>query len=161
MAYDAFLDIKDIPGEATAKGFEKKIGVYSFSIGGSAPATVSPGKGGLSGGRVTLGDMIISKQLDASSTKIMEAMCHGTHIPLATLTLRKATGTAQEGFLVYKLSDCMISSIQTSGSSGSEELPHETVSIVYGKIEVEYKTQEKDGKLKASGQFAYDATLVA
>jgi type VI secretion system secreted protein Hcp len=33
MAYDVFLDIKGVEGESTAKGFEKKIEIYSFSWG--------------------------------------------------------------------------------------------------------------------------------
>ncbi len=42
MAFDAYLDLKDIPGEATAKGFEKKIEIFSFSLGRQRPGNGRP-----------------------------------------------------------------------------------------------------------------------
>jgi type VI secretion system secreted protein Hcp len=39
MPFDSFIDLEGIPGEATAKGFEKKIAIQSFSWGASAPVT--------------------------------------------------------------------------------------------------------------------------
>lgn len=161
MAYDCYLKLDGIDGEATAKGFEKQIGVYSFSWGANNPASVSPGKSGISASRVSISSFNFMKQLDKSSVPMFQACCAGKHIKTATLTLRKATGSQQEGFLVYTLSDAMIENIQTNGSSGGDDTPVESISIAFAKLEVEYKIQKADGKLEAAGQAAWDLTLVS
>ena len=44
MAFDTFLDLgATIKGESTAKGFEGKIEIFSFSWGASNPTTIGSG----------------------------------------------------------------------------------------------------------------------
>lgn len=161
MSYDAYAKITDIPGESTAKGFELQIGIYSFSLTGSNPASVDPGRGGMSASRVSYSDFSFMKQSDSSTCKLHEAMCKGKHIAEVVITLRKATGSEQEGFLIYTLSDVMVSSVSTSGSSGGDDRPTESISLCAAKVGIEYKVQGKDGKLKQAGLFEWDLTAVA
>lgn len=161
MSYDAYAKITGIDGESTAKGFEKQIGIYSFSLSGSNPASVDPGRGGMSASRVSYSDFMFMKQSDSASCKLHEAMCKGTHIPEVVVTLRKATGSEQEGFLIYTLTDVMVSSVSTSGSSGGDDRPTESISLCASKVGIEYKVQGKDGKLKQAGLFEWDLTAVA
>jgi type VI secretion system secreted protein Hcp len=161
MSFDTFLDLEGIEGEATAKGFEKKIEILSCSFGGAAPTSVGPGTGGISSSRVALSSFSMMKKLDKASSKLFQYMCDGTHIPKATLSFRKQTGAAQEPYLVYTLTDCMVSSYQMSGSSGGDDLPTDSFSLDFAKVEIEYKLQKKDGKLETAGQAAWDVTTVS
>lgn len=161
MAYDVYLDLDGIEGEATAKGFEKKIGIFSMSWGASAATTVGATKGGISASKVSVSSFNMMKQLDSSSVPLFQACCKGEHITTATITFRKQTGDSQEGFLIYTLTDVMVESIQTSGSSGGDDTPTESLSLAFAKMEVEYKKQGKDGKLTAAGQAAWDLTTVS
>ncbi len=161
MSYDAFAKVTDIDGESTAKGFEKCIGIYSFSLSGNNPASVDPGRGGMSASRVSYSDFSFMKQSDSATCKLHEAMCKGKHIKEVVITLRKATGSEQEGFLIYTFSDCMVSSVSTSGGTGGDDRPSESVSLCAAKIGIEYKVQGKDGKLKQAGLFEWDLTAVA
>lgn len=161
MAYDVYLELDGIKGEATAKGHEGQIAILSISWGCSAATTVGAGKGGISASKVQISSFNIMKQLDSSSVPLFQACCTGKHIPKATITFRKQTGDAQEGFLVYKLEDVMIEMLQTSGNSGGDDTPTESVSMAFAKMEVEYKKQGKDGKLTAAGQAAWDLTKVS
>ncbi len=161
MAYDCYLKLDGIPGESTAEGMAKQIGVYSFSWGASAPASVSSGAGGIAASKVNISSFSFMKQVDKASVPLFQACCEGKHIKEAVLTLRKQTGTAQEGFLIYTLKDVMVESVQTSGSSGSDDTPSESLSLVFAKIEIEYKSQGADGKLKADGQASWDLTTVS
>ncbi|HEY0882939.1 MAG TPA: type VI secretion system tube protein Hcp, partial [Archangium sp.] len=139
MAFDAFLDIKGVEGESTAKGFEKKIEIYSFSWGASNPTTIGSGSGGHSAGKASLSSFNVMKKTEKSSATLFQACCDGTHYESATVTLRKATGAAgQKPFLVYKFEDILVESIQWSGSSGGDDTPTESVSLSYGKVEIEY-----------------------
>ena len=159
MAFDAFLEIEGIPGEATAKGFEKKIEIYSFSWGASAPVTVGSHSGGMSSSRVSISSFNIMKKTDVASPKLFLATCQGDHIPKMTLSLRKQTGKGgQEVYLTYKFDKVMVESVQWSGSSGGDDVPAESVSFAFAKVTVEYKPQGADGKLAAGTPVTWDQT---
>ncbi len=161
MAYDVYLELDGIKGEATAKGHEGQIGIFSISWGCSAATTVGANTGGISASKVQISSFNMMKQLDTSSVPLFQACCKGTHIPKAKITFRKQTGDAQESFLIYTLHDVMVDSLQTSGSSGGDDTPTESLSLAFAKMEIEYKKQGKDGKLTAAGQAAWDLTTVS
>jgi type VI secretion system secreted protein Hcp len=164
MAFDTYVELTGIEGEATAKGFEKKIEIFSFSWGASAPVTIGSGTGGISASRVSISSFNVMKKTEKSSTKLFQACCGGTHFDSATVTMRKATGaeTGQKAFLIYKFTDVMVESIQWSGSSGGDDTPTESVSLSFGKVEVEYWGQNaKKGDVKPLGQAAWDLTKVS
>jgi type VI secretion system secreted protein Hcp len=161
MSFDTYMDIASVEGESTADGFEKKIEIYSFSWGASNPTTVSPGSGGLSGGRVSVSSFNVMKKTEKSSAKLFAACCQGTHFDTAKISMRKATGTGgQDVFLTYLFTDVMIESIQWSGSTGGDDTPTESLSLAFAKCEIEYKMQDDKGKLSVAGQASWDLTKV-
>jgi type VI secretion system secreted protein Hcp len=161
MAFDTYVELTGIDGEATAKGFEKKIEIFSFSWGASAPVTIGPGTSGISASRVNISSFNVMKKTDAASPKLFKACCVGDHITKMTVSMRKQTGTGgQDVFLIYTFDEVMVESIQWSGSSGGDDVPTESVSFAFGKVTVEYKTQGKDGKLVAGTPVVWDITKV-
>lgn len=161
MPFDAYIDIKDVPGESTAKGFEKKIELFSFSWGASNPVTIGPGQGGASSGRVSISSFNVMKKTDVASPKLFKACCTGDHWDEMKVSLRKQTGTAgQDVFLLYTFNEVYVESVQWSGSTGGDATPTESVSFAFGKVTVEYKTQGKDGKLVAGTPVVWDITKV-
>ena len=163
MAFDTFIEIKPgCEGECTAAGFEKKIEIYSFSWGASNPTTVGSGKEGLSAGKVSISSFNIMKKTERSSPIMFSACCTGKHFDEAIVTMRKATGDErQKGFLIYKFTDVMIESIQWSGSTGGDDTPTESVSIAFGKVEIEYYKQDDKGAMKKEGTASWDLTKVS
>lgn len=160
MSFDTYLKIDKIDGESTAKGHEKQMEIYSFSWGASNPVTVGPGTGGMSGGRVSISSFNVMKRTDKASPELFKACAAGTHYDKAIVTMRKAGGE-QEAFLVYTFHEVMVESIQWSGSSGGDDTPTESLSLAFGKVEVSYKPQEKDGKLGSAVETSWDLTKVA
>ncbi len=162
MAFDAYLDITGVEGECTAKGFEKKIEISSFSWGASNPTSVGPGRDGLSAGRVSVSSFNVMKKTEKSSAALFAACCTGQHYDKATVSLRKATGSGgQDIFLTYTFTDVMVESVQWSGSSGGDDTPTESLSLAFAKVEIEYKTQDDKGKLAVAGQASWDLTKVS
>lgn len=160
MAFDTYLAIADIPGEA--KGMPGTIEIYSFSWGASNPVTVGSGSGGISGGKVTISSFNVMKKTDAASTKLFVHACSGKIIPEMTVTMRKQTGSGgQADFLTYKFTQVMVESIQWSGSTGGDDSPTESVSFAFAKVNITYKKQEADGSLVAGGEGEYDVQAVA
>ena len=164
MAFDTYMDLAGIAGEATAKSFEKKIEIFSFSWGASAPVTVGSGSAGMSASKVSISSFNVMKKTDAASPLLFEACCTGEHIKTMKISMRKQTGTAggQAAFLVYDFEEVMVESIQWSGSSGGDDTPTESVSLSFAKVKVEYKLQQKDGTLVAGPKpVQWDLTTVS
>ena len=162
MAFDTYLDITGVEGECTAKGFEKKIEIYSFSWGASNPTSVGPGRDGLSAGRVSVSSFNVMKKTEKSSAKLFQACCDGTHFPTAVVTMRKAGGAAgQQIFLKYSFTGCMVESIQWSGSSGGDDSPTESLSLAFSKVKIEYFMQDAKGSMAVAGQAQWDLVTVS
>ena len=90
-----------------------------------------------------------------ASPKLLLACANGEHIKKAVLTCRKA-GKEQQAFIEITMSDVLVSSYQTSGSSRGDEVPTDQVSLNFAKIEYEYKDQKSDGTLGGRTKAGYD-----
>ncbi len=145
MAFDAYLKLDGIKGEATAKGFEGAIEIHSFSWGASNPVTSSGGHGH-GAGKVSISSFNVMKKTDNASATLFANCCAGKHIPKATVHLRKAGGEQSE-YLTYTFGDVMVESVQWSGSSGGDDTPAESLSLAFSKVEIKYLSQDKTGKL--------------
>jgi len=144
MAFDAFLKIDGIDGESTDDAHADQIEVLSYSIGviQTTSASASSG-GGASAERADFQDFSIVKALDKASPKLAIACADGTHIGEIILELCRAGGDKLK-YMEYKLTNCIVSSWQPSGSAGGDEtLPLEDVSFNYGKIELTYTLQKR------------------
>ena len=140
-AYDMFLKISGIEGESTDARHAKEIVVLSFSQGVSVPPSLP---GGTGGGKATFTDLSIVKQVDKSTPLLYQRSAQGTHFPQAVLTLRSVGGSQVE-FYKITLTDVLISSVQTGGSSGGDNRPVETLTLNYAKIEWQYVPVNADG----------------
>jgi type VI secretion system secreted protein Hcp len=143
MAFDAYLKLEGVEGEATDKGFEKQINILSFSWGVSNQS--SPVGSGRGAGKVSVGDFSVMKWTDKSSAKLFQACCSGTHFPKATLTLRKSGGDKPVDYLKYDFTTLMVTNLQWSGAQGGDDVPTESVSFSFSAVEVTYTEQTEKG----------------
>jgi type VI secretion system secreted protein Hcp len=144
MAYDAFLKLTDIKGESKDKTHKGEIDIFSFSFGVSQPGIASHGGGG-GAGKSSFSDFSFMHHADSSSPVLFQKCSSGEHLKEGLITLRKAGGTQLE-YLKIKLTDVLISSVQYSGSSQGDDVPTESISINFSKIEMDYQPQGPDGK---------------
>jgi type VI secretion system secreted protein Hcp len=154
MAVDVFLKLGDIKGESKDSKHAGEIDVLSWSWGVSQTGVMSHGGGG-GAGKANFSDLSFVHQLDKASPVLMAACATGEHIKEGTLISRKA-GKGQQEYLIVKMNDILITSVQPSGSN---EHPMESVSMQFAKINVEYKPQKDDGSLDAGVHFKYDVKL--
>jgi type VI secretion system secreted protein Hcp len=152
MATDIFLKIPEIKGESKDARHPDEIEILSWSWGlaqiggGVAVAT------GAATGKVQLSDLNFMHTFDKASPMLMQYCATGKHLKEATLTIRKA-GEGQQEYLIIKMNEVTISSVQ---DSGSEETPMESVSLHFARVDLEYKPQKDDGSLDAGMHFKYD-----
>src|SRR3954470_2558979 len=136
-AVDYFLKIEGIDGESTDAKHKGEIDLESWSWG-EAQTGAHAGGGGGGAGKVSMRDFAATAKLSKASPKLMLACANGEHLKKATLTCRKA-GKEQREFIEITMTDVLVSSYRTSGSSHGDEVPTDQVSLNFSRIEYQYK----------------------
>ncbi|NWC10964.1 type VI secretion system tube protein Hcp [Pseudomonas agarici] len=144
MAFDGYIQIAEIPGEALDEKFSKWIEVtgYNFGVSQSTSATASSA-GGASSGRTTMSNFTFTKYLDSASCKLMEASCAGQHLKEVKLVLCRASSERLKYYEVV-LEEVIIADYSQSASSG---VPIEIVQLNYGRIKTTYTLQKRSDGL--------------
>lgn len=143
MAFDAFLKIDGIKGESVDAKHKDEIVLESFSWGVANSGAGYAGSAGRATGKSSPTDFAVVKRIDKSSPDLFAACAAGKHTPTMLVTVRKAGGTPLE-YLTYKFTDVMVTSYQAGGSSAGD-LPVESVSFNYAKVEIKYVAQDSKG----------------
>jgi len=152
---DYFLKVDGIDGESHDDKFAKNIELESWSWGESNSGGFAHGSGG-GAGKVSMQDFHFVMLMNNASANLAQACATGNHIAFAELNCRKA-GTTPQVFLKIKMSDVLVSSYQTGGSSHGEVVPTDQISINFAKIEYEYGKQDAKGVVGSRDQkFNYD-----
>ncbi|MCC8936302.1 hypothetical protein CI1B_63800 [Bradyrhizobium ivorense] len=158
MAGDMFLKLDGIKGESIddAKPAHKdEIDIIGWSFGVSNPASFALGQGGQQS-KPTFSDFHISKYVDKASAALMNAAATGKHFKDGKITCRKAAGESKLEYLIIKLDEVLITSVQHSGS-GSEQYVHESVTLTCGAIDFTYQGQaDITGGAEGNFEFTYD-----
>ena len=156
MASHYYLQIAGVPGESRDSKHKDWIDIMSWTFGESNPSTMQAGAGA-GAGKVQMSDINFMTRMSKASPKLFLACASGQHMKEATLVgVRRGRGTQQE-FLTWTFSDVLVSSYQTSGSQGGDEVM-DSVSIAFSKVGVEYKLQKPDGSLDMGITAGWDLT---
>jgi type VI secretion system secreted protein Hcp len=143
MASDFLLEIEGIKGESSDKKHPGTIEVDSFSWGVSNAGSHAAGGGG-GAGKASFSDINFSTHVNKSSPELMQHCATGKHIKKAVLFVRKQ-GTEQQEYYVINFSDLLVSSYQSGGGGGN--VPVDSFSLNFAKIEFSYSPQKPDGTL--------------
>ena len=152
-AVDYFLKLEGVDGESADSKHKGEIDVLSWSWGASQSGSMAMGGGG-GAGKVSVQEMTISKQMDKASPKLFEALATGKHLKEAKLVLRSSGGSQLE-YMTITLTDVMVSSYSTGGSSGDDR-PTESLSLNFAQIKMSYIEQDASGKAGAAVEFGWD-----
>src|SRR4249920_1771594 len=153
MASDIFAKIGDIKGESLDSKHKDEVEVLSWSWGVQQSGSMAHGGGG-GEGKASFNDFNFTHHVDKASPVLLTACATGKHIKDATITVRKA-GKGQQEFLIIKMSDVIVTSVNPSGS-GDAAATAESVALQYAKVNLEYKPTKADGSLDAGIFFKYD-----
>ena len=160
MAYDAFLIIDGVEGEATAAGFEGQIELDSFSLGANNPTSIGAGGDGAGLGKVNVSNFNVTKRTDAASPLLFQSCCEGKHFTNAQVVLRKAGGEQME-FLKYSFDKVYVEDIQWAGHSQGDESPTESLSLAFGKVVISYTKQGEGGTPGGSIEASWNLQTVS
>ena len=106
--------------------------IETYMTGVSSTST-GPGGGGAGTTKANFTDISVVKRIDKASPELMEACVTRNPIAAATLFVRKTDGK-KEDYLIITLKNVVISSYQSGGSTGGNDLGTETLSLNFGEI---------------------------
>lgn len=125
----AYIKFDGVDGEATDADHKDEIDVLAWSWGVQRTR-----------GDVVLGDVVVVRELDKSSTKLVEGVQSGGSV--GDITLRTEVGRE---YLVIHMEEAIVSSYQIKTSS--DDRPTEEVSFYYNKISWTYQSTGADGRV--------------
>ena len=143
----AFLKFEGVDGEATDADHDKWIDV--LSIDHSVSRNIDSSLSTRSSGAVTFSDITVTKELDKSTPKLLEAVATGTVIPNVEFHLTSSQGT----YYAYELKNVMITSYLMSGDA--DDRPTEEVTLNFEQIKMTYTEYDSDGKSKGNVEFSW------
>jgi len=151
MAANMYLKFSpEIKGESSQKGYEGQIEVSDFRFGVVQPGGFSFAKGGTKV-QSQLEDMSVSFRMCSASPKLMQYSASGKHLDKATLTCLKAAGDKAAKYLEINLTDVVVSSYRT-GAGAADDIPQETITLNFAKIEKEYFATDNKGVATSAGK---------
>lgn len=145
MAFDAFIKIDGIKGEALDHKHKEEIEVFSYNWGVQQSGSSSSGSGA-GAGKCQVQNFSFVKRYDKSSPILFMKCCTGEHIKEANFAVRKAGGEQVE-FIKFKFTEVVVTKVSTGGS-GSDEIPMETIDFTFTQCHIDYQEQGADGKAK-------------
>jgi type VI secretion system secreted protein Hcp len=154
VASDIFAKIGDIKGESLDDKHKDEIEILSWSWGVTNAHSRGAGSGARSG-KAAFHDLSFTHNIDKASPSLLKRCATGEHLKEATITHRKA-GKGHPEYLVVKMNDVIITSVTHGDSTGAQGSHLETVTLAFGKVDLEYRPQKADGSLEAGIHFKYD-----
>lgn len=148
-----YLKYEGIDGEATHDKHSKWIDVSSLQFGvGRGIATPSGSTANREASEPSISEVTISKQLDASSSKLLVEACTGAAGKKVEIHL-VSTGSPGNTYVEYTLHNALISGYSISSAG---DRPSESVSINFTKIEFKQTPYDQANKAGTPVTVSYD-----
>ncbi|HZH05731.1 MAG TPA: type VI secretion system tube protein Hcp [Lautropia sp.] len=141
-ACDCFLSLDQVPGEANDGDFPGTIEVIGWNWGASQRGDQVMGSAARAAADVR--HFRFEHQVDSATAGLLSRCVTNALIPNATLTQRRAGGSAAQRFLEIKFKQVRIVDVSLVMSDESL-IPRETVSFAFESVTLDYTPQAKSG----------------
>ncbi|SPE42190.1 Type VI secretion system effector, Hcp1 family [Candidatus Sulfopaludibacter sp. SbA3] len=140
-----------IKGESEDAKHKGEIDVESYHVGVNQGFNTT----GLPTGKRQWKQFIFRMRSQVATPLLLSACSCNEVLKTAVFTCRKAGGK-QEEYMIWTLTNCSIADYKTGYVTDDTLIPHDEVSLVFQKIELDYKPQKADGTLGPSVVFVDD-----
>jgi type VI secretion system secreted protein Hcp len=149
----AYIKFDGVDGEAQDRDHRGWSDLISFSQGQRVPTDASTGR---ATGRVVFEGIVITKELDKASPKLAEAVARAQIFPTVVIHWARlvADGTAQT-YYSYELKNVRVTSYSVGGSTQSDPVPMETLSLNFEEIKVTYSESGATGQAKGNVEYSW------
>jgi type VI secretion system secreted protein Hcp len=148
-----YLKYEGIDGEATQENHKKWIDIGSLQFGvGRGISTPSGSTANREASEPSISEVVVTKQLDSSSSKLFVESCTGAAGKKVEIHL-VSTGSPGNTYVEYILHNALISgySVSTGG-----DRPSESISINFTKIEYKHIPYDQANKAGTPVTVSYD-----
>ena len=152
-----YIKIGDIKGESVDADHKDWINLLSVSQGLSRPMRAGSSGSTRQRASVACGDVVIFKELDASSAKLIEAICDGTNFPEVQIDLCTSSGGKKRvPYFQWTLENVRVTDYSVSATTDDDLVPTESMSLNYEKIKWTYDKMGKDGSSKGKVEASWN-----
>lgn len=129
--------------------------IKDFSFGVENPTTIGSATGGAGAGKIKFNEFQIKKLSDATSVRFFEYCAIGQHILEVVLNVTKVDKKGTETpYMTYQFKTVFTTKIDWSGPG--DEGPEESITFVYGKLQVTYHQQDPRTGEETDISFGWD-----
>jgi len=125
---EVFVTIDGITGESTQKGHEGQIAAFHFSETWRSGTGSTTGGGG-GAGKPTLGPVVFSKELGASSVQLIQALVDGKILTSVTLEFYEGHDGAQQATYKITLTEAQVAAINQKTIEGGRVVDEVQISF--------------------------------
>ena len=143
-----------IKGECKLDGYADKVEILSFSHGVAQQITGDQSNQKRTSGKPHHQDFTITKFVDLASCNLIDSCNQAKVIPLVKITVGQNETGVVNPFMIYQLTNALISSVSIGGGGGGK--PQETVTFNYTKIDWAYKQQVGAGTLSGTNSAVWN-----
>jgi type VI secretion system secreted protein Hcp len=148
-----FIKFEGIDGESSDSSHDKWIDVLSMSFGVNRP---TEGSGSTRRtGSVEMNDISITKEIDKSTPKLMEAICRGRINPTVEIEVTTNIGGTYATYYRIELTNVRVTNYWVSGGTSGDDVPTETVALNFEEISVTYSEFDEEGKSKGNIEYVW------
>ena len=136
-AYEIFMKIDGVPGEATKENRKDWIEVFSFShviTNASGTSLSKPGHA----------DLTVGKRVDRTTPRVNFQLNRAEPVPVITLEFEQG-GEPARVFYKVVMENVRIMRAETKGSTFSDDVVYESLSLKYDKITWTYTSYDAKG----------------
>jgi type VI secretion system secreted protein Hcp len=160
MAWDAYLHLEGIKGEATRAGHEGDIALKAFTLGGSLPVISRPGEPLQVAGRASVSGFNFSKKTDGASPELFNAMCRNLKFPKAKVSFYRGGSDTSVPYIEYEFEDVVLADLTWSGKETGDGIPEEDGTLYFNTIRVIYTEPAADGTASGTREAEYNIGTV-
>jgi type VI protein secretion system component Hcp len=149
--------VVDIAGDdtCTAAAGEKGFDALTWQVGGTDAVNIGSASTGAGAGKPKLQDLVITRNQDACSEKLIRDFVSGTILPTVTLTQYRALKDGQLfAAVTVTLTNSVLAGYSISGATGIR--PSENLDFAYSKVCVATIAQNSDGSLQGPQKVCYN-----
>jgi type VI secretion system secreted protein Hcp len=148
-----FIKFDGIDGEALDRDHRSWSDLLSFRQGQSVQADGATPR---SRGRVVLDDIVVTKELDKASPKLAEAVLLGKVFTKVEIHWGQTSlGGTTQTYYAYELKNVQVTSYSIGGSTQSDQVPTETLSLNFEEIKVTYTEGSGTGSAKGKVEYTW------
>jgi type VI secretion system secreted protein Hcp len=156
-AANLFMQIEGIKGCVSDKKYDGWIAINNANNGVYSTARINNGSGQLNSDGVNFDSVSFSKEMDATSTDLVNMVAQGTNIKKIIIAMNVKTEDKDHEMVRWTYENCILTSHSISAQSAGE-IPFESMSFVFSTIRFETQMIDAGGQPKKYGPVGWNLT---